>query len=129
MGRLTTLKPRIQTLGASGPKARGWSETRRTSSSERGYGWEWQKKRKVILARDCGLCQTCKRLGRYTLTNIVDHIVGKEDWKATHDGRLDGCDDESNLEAICADHHKLKTAAESKRARDRASAVLGPARR
>jgi 5-methylcytosine-specific restriction protein A len=124
MGRLTTLKPRLQTLGALGPKACGWADTRRTSATERGYGYPWQKLRAKILKRDCYLCQACDRAGRVRIANIVDHIVGKEDWKHEHDGDLDGCDDPSNLEAICKPCHTVKTAAEAARARARATPLV-----
>jgi 5-methylcytosine-specific restriction enzyme A len=119
MAKLKTLKPRLHTLGASEPKARGWAPT---SSTERGYGWQWQKLRLRILARDCGLCQCedCKRLGRVRLATEVDHHIPKFEG---------GTDDESNLRAISAECHKLKTAAESARAKANGSAVLGPARR
>lgn len=109
MARLKTLKPLLPELGQQ-VKARGWAETRSTSSSERGYGWAWQKARQRILARDCGLCQCeeCKRLKRLRVATEVDHIVPKFEG---------GTDDDENLQAVNADCHKVKTARESRRAR------------
>lgn len=110
--KLKTLKPRIHqapsrvgTLGSS----HAYSDSRRGSRHERGYGTAWDKLRKVILARDCGICQHCLRTkGELHTGNEVDHIVPKFEG---------GTDDESNLEVICHDAHKRKTAEEAKRAR------------
>ena len=83
----------------------GWqSDRQRGTRHQRGYGSRWEKLRKRILARDHGLCQTCRRLGRVKAASMVDHIVNKA---------AGGSDDESNLEAICRDCHKLKTGRES----------------
>lgn len=93
--------------------------TRTTSASERGYDWNWQKLRERVLTRDCGICQPCKRAGRTSLANICDHIIPKFEG---------GQDVDENAEAICRDCHKVKTAAESARARLSGSAIVGPAR-
>lgn len=85
-----------------------FSDRRRGSRHERGYGTEWDKIRKRILQRDAGLCQTCLRKGYTTTARIVDHI------KAKAEG---GTDDEANLEVICQADHDLKTAREALRAR------------
>ena len=127
MGRLKTLRPQLQQLGQQ-VKARGWTETRATSSSSRGYGWAWQQARARVLERDCGLCQVCKAAGRLTPATAVDHVTSKADW-ARDRGSLQGVDDDGNLQAICDPCHKLKTAAESARARAEGSAILGPVRR
>lgn len=54
-----------------------------------------------IMRRDNGLCQQCRRDGKLTLAEQVDHIVEHADG---------GSDDDANLEALCGDHHKAKTA-------------------
>ena len=83
----------------------GWQpDAVRGNRHERGYGSEWVKTRERILRRDCGLCQPCAREGVVTMANQVDHVLGKA---------LGGSDDESNLQAICAECHKTKTAKES----------------
>lgn len=80
------------------------------SRHERGYGKEWDRLRKRILERDCGLCQCkhCTAAGRVTLASEVDHIVSKAKAKALKwtDAQID---DESNLQAINSECHKRKT--------------------
>ena len=63
------------------------------TSSERGYGYAWQKLRLRILARDSYLCQcdVCKRSGYVKEATEVDHIVPKAQG---------GTDDPSNLRAV-----------------------------
>lgn len=78
----------------------------RKSRHERGYGYEWSKRRKVVLQRDGYLCQRCKRAGRITAANIVDHIIPKAEG---------GTDDYDNLQVICNKCHQLKTAEEAAR--------------
>lgn len=80
-----------------------WS---RTSRHDRGYGTEWVKLRKRILARDRHLCQPCLRDGRPTTATEVDHIKPKV---------KGGTDAEANLEAICTPCHTTKTMRESGR--------------
>lgn len=87
------------------PRQGGWTDPRRGSSTERGYGWAWRKLRDRIMTRDCGLCQTCQRAGRIRTGNAVDHIRPKSQG---------GTDDESNLECICPDCHRDKTAREAR---------------
>lgn len=121
--RLTTLKPRIPTLGAAPAKQGGWTATRQTSSTARGYGWAWQKKREQVLKRDCYLCQVCARTDRVSSADQVDHIVCKAEWLLTHDSE-DGCEADENLQSICDACHKAKTAAEAARARVRGSPLV-----
>ena len=70
------------------------------TSSERGYGYQWQKLRKNILARDDYLCVMCLQRGILTPATDVDHIVQKADG---------GTDDWDNLQSLCKDCHKDKT--------------------
>lgn len=79
----------------------GWDH--KESSTKRGYGYKWQKTRVRILRRDNGLCQPCKRKGIMVPATEVDHIVRKA---------IGGTDDDENLQAICGDCHKEKTARE-----------------
>ncbi|EQB1168653.1 HNH endonuclease signature motif containing protein [Enterococcus faecalis] len=55
----------------------------------------------MVLDRDKYLCRECLRNERYTPTETVGHIKPK-----AHGGT----DDLSNLESICRDCHKAKTA-------------------
>jgi 5-methylcytosine-specific restriction protein A len=75
----------------------------RGNRHQRGYGTEWEHKRKRILARDEGLCVPCRKEGIITLAREVDHIVAKA---------RGGSDDDDNLQSICRPCHKTKTARE-----------------
>lgn len=84
-----------------------WSKL---SRQERGYGAEWERTRKRILQRDCGLCQCrhCKAENRVTPAHEVDHIMSKA--KAAKLGwSAQRVDADSNLQAINRDCHKRKT--------------------
>lgn len=107
MGRLTMLAPRVPASAPAQRAAGSWG-TSTASAHDRGYGWAWKKQRAVVLNRDQGLCRTCRASGRVTAATEVDHIVPKSSG---------GSDDESNLQAICADCHKAKTAREAQGAR------------
>lgn len=81
----------------------------RPDTVERKRGSAGVRDRDFIRARDCGLCQECKRKGRTTLGGPVDHIIPL--WKGGSDG-------ERNKELLCVGCHDIKTAREAK---DRAS--------
>lgn len=85
-----------------------FADARRGSRQSRGYGAEWEKTRKLILRRDKGLCQPCREAGRCRPARQVDHKVPKFEG---------GTDAEENLQSICVDCHKTKTAAEAVRGR------------
>jgi 5-methylcytosine-specific restriction protein A len=74
------------------------------TTTQRGYGWSWQKLRIGVLKRDRELCQVCERQGIVALATEVDHIVPKE---------LGGTDDPENLQAICEQCHREKTQIEA----------------
>lgn len=86
----------------------GWHTT---SRHERGYGYQWQKLRQVILRRDNYLCQPCLSNGRPTPATEVDHITPKA---------KGGDDGQDNLQSICRSCHAAKTKAEA----DEAQAAL-----
>lgn len=71
---------------------------------ERKRGSAGVRDRERIRARDCGLCQACKRKGRTSIGGPVDHIVPL--W----DG---GSDDDSNKEVLCVPCHDAKSAREA----------------
>lgn len=80
------------------------------SSTQRGYGYDWQQRRERILQRDCGLCQI-KGPACSFVAGEVDHVVSKAA------ARADGWTNErieadSNLQAACSACHKAKTQAE-----------------
>lgn len=100
MSRLTTLKSRLQTSAARLPIL-----TERPNVVERKRGYAGVLDRKRIRARDCGLCQECKRQGRTTIGHPVDHII------ALADG---GTDDDDNKETLCVPCHDAKSAREAR---------------
>jgi hypothetical protein len=64
-------------------------------------GRKGQAMRARVMTRDNGLCQPCKRSGRLTLALQADHIIALVN---------DGIDNEANMEAICVQCHRAKTA-------------------
>ena len=94
-------------------KKSGWPTT---SRHERGYGSDWDKRRRRILARDCGLCQcaVCKKAGLLTPATEVHHIVSKSEG-IRRGWSVERIDDDDNLASINKDCHKRETAAEQGR--------------
>lgn len=85
----------------------GWQKQQQgKTTTERGYGQAWRKLRQQVMERDGYLCQVCKRQGRLTEAQAVDHIINKAQG---------GTDELTNLQAICHTCHKAKTQAESHR--------------
>ena len=80
----------------------GWAKTQaiKGNTTQRGYGYAWQKLRQTIFERDGYLCQVCKRAGRITPATEIDHIKNKASG---------GTDESDNLQAICKTCHKIKT--------------------
>lgn len=89
-------------------RAGKFADRRRGSRHARGYGKDWEKTRVRILRRDNGLCQPCLKNHRVTPASQVDHIVPKAEG---------GTDEDENLQSICLDCHKVKTAKEANRGR------------
>lgn len=73
------------------------------SRQERGYGRSWEIIRERILQRDQFLCQNHRRQKIAKKATSVDHIIPK-----AHGGT----DDDSNLESLCWECHRAKTARE-----------------
>ena len=87
-------------------KASGWASDRiRGTRQQRGYGADWQRVRGIVMQRDGGLCQPCLARGRVTAAREVDHMRAKA---------KGGTDDPDNLQAICVQCHRTKTASESR---------------
>lgn len=93
-----------------------FADKRRGSRHERSYGSDWDKRRVEILQRDKGLCQVSLRKGLVVPATQVDHIINKAEWRRRF-GTLDGVDDPTNLQAISAAEHRLKTQAEAAQGR------------
>lgn len=111
MGRLSRLPsflPVRADLSIAKPlEPQKFSDARRGSRHERGYGSEWEKIRARILKRDGYVCQCeeCKAAGRQKPASDVDHIIAK-----AHGGT----DDDENLRAMNGLCHKRKTAREGR---------------
>ncbi|WP_158625971.1 HNH endonuclease [Arsenicitalea aurantiaca] len=71
---------------------------RKLTTTERGYGWAWQKLRLLVLA-DEPLCRICREQGRITAAEEVDHIDGN-----AHNN------DRENLRPLCRPCHLARTA-------------------
>ncbi len=69
----------------------------RSKTSDRGYGWQWQKARRVHLMQQ-PLCVMCKAEGRVTAATVVDHIT-------PHKGDDTLFWDTNNWQSLCATHH------------------------
>ncbi len=81
-----------------------YRQSRKGSSSERGYGYRWQKLRARFLAQH-PVCAECLKEGRITMATDVDHI-------RPHKGEPELMWNEGNLQALCHACHSRKTARE-----------------
>ncbi len=88
-------------------KSRSWERCgdRRGTTTERGYGHAWRKRRVIVLERDGYLCVYCSKQGKIEEATDVDHIINKA---------VGGTDDLDNLQSLCAACHKDKTYKESR---------------
>lgn len=78
-------------------QGRGWKAGKTTT--ERGYGWRWQKARKAFLSRpENVLCRMCQQEGRIQAATVVDHII-------PHKGDERLMWDEANWQPLCKPHH------------------------
>lgn len=90
------------------PLTVGWNRSHGDkSSTERGYGADWRKRRARVLTRDCGLCQI-KGKGCTIVAREVDHVVGKEQARA-QGWTEDQIEDDANLQSACVTCHAAKT--------------------
>ena len=68
------------------------------TSTQRGYGYKWQKAREGYL-RSHPLCVMCEAQGRVTVATVVDHI------KPHRGDRALFWDSKNNWQSLCATHH------------------------
>ncbi|KQX55472.1 HNH endonuclease [Ensifer sp. Root954] len=118
MGRLSTLKPRLTTLGSRIARPEG--EPARLAERDRNVGWRkwyktarWQKLRMQVLKRDLFTCQMvgCGRIEANTSQLVADH-------KIRHQGEEHLFWDENNLQCLCKPcHDRLKQKEERAAAR------------
>lgn len=97
--------PRLRTLGsrvamAPSPATKvvtpgSWRSG--LNSTQRGYGYRWQKARDSYLAQH-PLCVMCQAEGRVAVATVVDHVV-------PHRGDQSIFWDVDNWQALCAEHH------------------------
>ena len=107
MSRLKTLPPRIkQSVGTRVKVVTPGSWRSALTSSQRGYGYRWQKARERFL-RANPLCVYCARVGRTTAASVVDHIT-------PHRGDQTLFWDEDNWQSLCSPcHSSVKQAEEA----------------
>jgi 5-methylcytosine-specific restriction protein A len=91
--RLTTLKPRIPSIGSRLTQADRIEVERLRGRAA--------VKRRARFLEDNPLCVHCKAKGRVTAATVPDHITA-----LTNGGQ----DTEENLQALCEECHRTKTA-------------------
>ena len=104
--KLTNLKPRIQVQPQRLPTLApdSWRADKQGSSTQRGYGYAWQKARAGYLLSH-PLCVYCERDGRAEPATVVDH-------KVPHQGDQALFWDKSNWQSLCKPHHDGQKARE-----------------
>ena len=98
------VKPPVFRLTPNRQGSPGRAPDPRESASRRGYGSNWRRLRKLVLARDCYLCQLCMQPAGKSAH--VDHIIAKA---------KGGSDEMDNLRTLCERCHNRKTAREDRR--------------
>ncbi|BFM78631.1 HNH endonuclease [Acinetobacter baumannii] len=93
--KLQTLKPRLQAQRTPQKIDSSWRSNK--SSTERGYGYRWQKARERFL-RSNPLCVYCEAKGLVVVATVVDHII-------PHRGDQEIFWDEMNWQALCSKCH------------------------
>lgn len=74
------------------------------SSTQRGYGYDWQRFRaKLLREADFVLCRDCLDAGRCTPTDELHHIVPV---RVAPERRKD----RTNIMGLCKLHHSIRTA-------------------
>lgn len=99
MAKLQTLKPKLQVLDARRvpTMAAGSWRTEGMTSTQRGYGYKWQRAREQFL-RENPLCVVCTAQGIVTVATVVDHIT-------PHRGDQSLFWRRSNWQSLCSTHH------------------------
>lgn len=104
------LKPRLAPSNSGGWKP----DEARGNRHRRGYGYRWEKTRIRILERDNGLCQPHLKQGHTAIGTQVDHKVSKAEARSLG-WKHEQIEDDSNLQTICDECHREKTARESRK--------------
>ncbi len=95
--KLKQLQPRLKVVVSERAKTVSDSWRQNKSSTQRGYGYRWQQARKRFLSAH-PLCVYCKRDGRVTVAEVVDHIT-------PHRGDQKLFWDQNNWQALCSSCH------------------------
>jgi len=74
---------------------------KRGSAAERGYNYRWQTASRLYLKKN-PLCVMCKKEGRITPAEVVDHII-------PHRGNYELFWDEDNWQSLFTYHHNKKS--------------------
>jgi len=78
-----------------------WIDTSKgKTTTERGYGHAWRKRRERIKAKANGMCELCAANGLIVPGTDCDHKLPKS---------KGGTDEDENLQWICEECHKRKT--------------------
>lgn len=80
------------------------ADSKRGTSSQRGYDSKWRKARKGFIANN-PFCVICKNEGVIYKADVVDHII-------PHKGNKELFWDRDNWQPLCYRHHSIKTATE-----------------
>lgn len=106
MPKIQSLRPRIgrfsTAIGSTMGQATYIYDQRRGNSTQRGYGYKWQKEREAWLSKN-PLCVNCEQEGRINPASEVDHIT-------PHRGNQKLFWDRKNWQSLCKTHHSEKTA-------------------
>ncbi len=97
-------RARYGTLAAAPLTTKQIHDQQRPNSTQRGYGYRWQKARLVHLAEH-PLCATHLERGETVAATVVDHIV-------PHKGDPELFWDPENHQSLCKPCHDAKTATE-----------------
>lgn len=100
MAKLQRLQPRLQTVKPTQAKqvqqvGNSWRDGK--SSTQRGYGYKWQKARERFLSLN-PLCAYCEKNNRVAVATVVDHII-------PHKGNQDIFWDKNQWQSLCAPCH------------------------
>jgi 5-methylcytosine-specific restriction protein A len=80
------------------------ADKERPTATERGYTWAWHKASRAYL-NEHPLCVECEKVGIVKEATVVDHIKPhRGDWELFWD--------ENNWQALCKQHHDIKSARE-----------------